>query len=86
MIDTWLFAALCLFVLAACAFLRVIPGPSSFDRIIAANAGVTITLSGVLVLGVAWGSLVVIEAAVAAGLLCYGGIFALAHTVRGEPS
>ncbi|HXX55937.1 MAG TPA: monovalent cation/H+ antiporter complex subunit F [Methanoregula sp.] len=86
MIDTWLFAALCLFILAACAFLRAIPGPSPFDRIIAANAGVTIALSGILLLGIAWGSLVLIEAAVVAGLLCYGGIFAMAHTVRGEPS
>jgi len=86
MIDTWLFAALCLCVLAACAFLRVIPGPSPFDRIVAANAGLTIALSGALVAGVARGDLVFIEAAVVAGLLCYGGLFAAAHAVRGEPS
>jgi len=86
MIDTWLLAAVCFCILAVCAFIRVIPRASPFDRIVAANAGATIALTGALVFGVSRGELFIIEAGIVAGLLWYGAIFAITHTVRGEPS
>ena len=43
MIDAWLFAAICLVLLAICAVLRIIiTGPSPDDRFVAMTAAITI--------------------------------------------
>lgn len=84
MIDTWLFAALCLFFLALCAILRVIPGPTRFDRIIALNVAITIAVAGGLVLAVAVGKPVMIDIVIVITALCYAGTIGLARTAHGE--
>jgi multisubunit Na+/H+ antiporter MnhF subunit len=83
MIDTWLFAALCLFFLALCAILRIIPGPTRFDRIVALNVAVTIAVAGALVLSVSLGNPLVIDVAIVIAAVCYAGIFAFAHVTKG---
>lgn len=65
-LDIWLFAAVCLFILAFCAVLRVIPGPTLHDRLIAANIATTIACAGALALTVSAGDLIIM---VLAGLL-----------------
>jgi multicomponent Na+:H+ antiporter subunit F len=82
MIDTWLFAALCLFFLALCAILRIIPGPTRFDRIVAANVAMTIAVAGALVLGVSLGNPLVIDVAIVIAALGYAGIFTVTHATK----
>ncbi len=65
-LDIWLFAAVCLFILAFCAILRVIPGPTLYDRLIAANIATTLACAGALALTVSAGDLIIM---VLAGLL-----------------
>jgi multisubunit Na+/H+ antiporter MnhF subunit len=65
-LDIWLFAAVCLFILAFCAVLRVIPGPTLHDRLIAANIATTIACAGALALTVSAGDLLIM---VLAGLI-----------------
>ncbi len=65
-LDIWLFAAVCLFILAFCAVLRVIPGPTLHDRLIAANIATTLACAGALALTVSAGDLIIM---VLAGLL-----------------
>ena len=79
MIDTWLFATLCLFFLALCAILRTIPGPTRFDRIVALNVAMTIAVAGALALGVAMGNPMIIDIAIVITAICFAGIFALAR-------
>jgi multisubunit Na+/H+ antiporter MnhF subunit len=63
-IDTWLFAAICLFFLAFCAVLRILPGPSQLDRLVAINVAITIACSGFIALALAWGNLMVLWIAI----------------------
>jgi multisubunit Na+/H+ antiporter MnhF subunit len=58
-LDIWLFAAVCLFILAFCAVLRVISGPTLHDRLIAANMAVTLACAGALSLTVSVGDLII---------------------------
>ena len=80
MIDTWLISAVCLFVIAICAILRIIPGPARFDRIVALNAAITIAAAGAVALSIAWGDLLVLDVAVVGVILCYAGTFALTYS------
>ena len=66
MVDVWLFAAVCFFILAFCAVLRVIPGPMLNDRLIAMNVAATLACAGALALTVSAGNLMI---ALLAGLL-----------------
>jgi multisubunit Na+/H+ antiporter MnhF subunit len=86
MIDSWLFATLCLSFLSACAFLRVIPGPSLFDRLVAAMAGITLAAAAALVLTIAWGDLFILDAAIVLVLLLYAAVIAIAQFYRGAPA
>jgi len=65
-LDIWLVAAVCFFILAFCAVLRVIPGPTLNDRLIAVNVAATLACAGALSLTVSVGDLIL---PVLAGLL-----------------
>jgi multisubunit Na+/H+ antiporter MnhF subunit len=71
MIDTWLFAAICLTFILLVAVLRIIPGPTRFDRISAVNAAVTLMTGVALALCVAWGDIVILEASIIISVVCY---------------
>ncbi len=66
MVDIWLFAAACFFILAFCAVLRIVPGPTLNDRLIAVNVAATLACAGALALTVSAGDLII---APLAGLL-----------------
>ncbi|MFZ1897538.1 hypothetical protein [Methanoregula sp.] len=66
MVDIWLFAAVCFFILAFCAVLRVVPGPTLNDRLIAVNVAATLACAGALALTVSAGDLIIV---LLAGLL-----------------
>ena len=66
MVDIWLFAEVCFFILAFCAVLRVVPGPTLNDRLIAVNVAATLACAGALALTVSAGDLIIV---LLAGLL-----------------
>ena len=63
MVDIWLFAAVCFFILAFCAVLRVVPGPTLNDRLIAVNVAATLACAGALALTVSAGDLIIVPLA-----------------------
>ncbi|MFA5332324.1 MAG: hypothetical protein WC342_08095 [Methanoregula sp.] len=58
--DIWLLAAICLFVFAIGAIIRVYPGPTLRDRLISVNIAATLACAGALAITVSTGSLLVI--------------------------
>ena len=84
MIDSWLFAALCLIFLSICAILTIIPGPTRDDRLIAVNAAITIAMGAAIAFSISLGNLFVLDVSIVLGALCYSGIFAIARSKEGE--
>lgn len=83
-LDIWLFAGVCLFILAVCAVLRVIPGPTLYDRLIAVNIAATLACAGALALTVSAGNLLI---PVLAGLLAcivFATTIRISQVQRGE--
>ena len=84
MIDSWLFAVLCLFILSICAILRIIPGPTRDDQLIAVNAAITLAAGAAIALSISWGNLFVLDVSIVLVTLCYAGTIAIARSKRGE--
>ena len=84
MIDSWLFAALCLIFLSICAILRIIPGPTRDDQLIAVNAAITLAAGAAIALSVSWGNLFVLDVSILIVALCYAGTIAIARSGKGE--
>jgi multisubunit Na+/H+ antiporter MnhF subunit len=85
MIDTWLFAAVCLILLSICAVLRIVmPGPSPDDRIVAMNAAITIAAGSVLGLGISWGNVFILNIFIVFIALLYAGLYIMARFRNGE--
>ena len=84
MINAWFFAAICLLFLTLCALVRIIPGPTRDDQLIAVNAAVTIAAAAVIALSIFWQNLFVLDTSIVIVTLCYAGINAYAHYGKGE--
>jgi len=85
MIDTWLFAAFCLALLAICAVLRIlITGPSRDDRFVAMNAAITIAAASALGLGISRGDLFMLNMFIILIAFAYAVMFFMARSKDGE--
>jgi multisubunit Na+/H+ antiporter MnhF subunit len=84
MIDSWLFAALCLIFLSICAILRIHPLPTRDDKLIAVNATITIAAGAAIALSISWGNLFVLDVSIVLLAICYAGTIALLRSGRGE--
>ena len=84
MINAWFFAALCLVFLMLCALVRVIPGPTRDDHLIAVNAAVTIAAAAAIALSIFWQSLFVLDISIVLITLSYVGIIGYAHYGKGD--
>jgi multisubunit Na+/H+ antiporter MnhF subunit len=84
MIDTWLFAVLCLIFLSVCAVVRIIPGPTRDDRLIALNTAITLAAGAALMLSISFGNLLILDASIALLVLCFAGTIAITRFGKGE--
>ena len=84
MIDSWLFAALCLIFLSICAILMIIHGPTRDDRLIAVNTAITIAAGASIALSIFLGNLFVLDVSILLVVLGYAGTIAIARSKRGE--
>jgi len=84
MIDTWLFAVLCLIFLSVCAAVRIIPGPTRDDRLIALNTAITLAAGAALMLSISFGNLFILDASIALLALCFAGTIAIARFGNGD--
>jgi multisubunit Na+/H+ antiporter MnhF subunit len=83
-IDTWLFTAICLFILATGALLRIIPGPTRLDRLMAINIAVSIACAGALALTISQGNVWVLELTIIITVFCFVGTTRAASRQRSE--
>jgi len=83
-LDIWLFAAVCLFILAVCAVLRVIPGPTLYDRLIAINIAATVACAGALALTVSLGNLLIPVLAGLFACIVFATTLRISQVHRGE--
>jgi multisubunit Na+/H+ antiporter MnhF subunit len=72
MIDTWLFTALVMGILALCVILRGIPARSTDDRLVAGTVAVILLSMTALAFSIAWGTLIVLDLAILFGICCFG--------------
>ncbi|MDD1695681.1 MAG: monovalent cation/H+ antiporter complex subunit F [Methanoregula sp.] len=86
MIDTWLFAAICLIFLSICAVLRSLPGPTRFDQVVALNTAFTLAAGAALALSISLGDLLILDASIAILALCFAGTIAIARFGTGDRS
>jgi multisubunit Na+/H+ antiporter MnhF subunit len=69
MIDTWLFTALVLGLLALFVILRSIPVRSPDDRLVAGTVAVTLVAMTALTLSIAYGTLVILDLVIVLALI-----------------
>jgi multisubunit Na+/H+ antiporter MnhF subunit len=79
MIDTWLFAALCLIFLSICAVMRIFPGPTRFDRFVALNAAITLAAGAAIAISISLGNLFILDASIVLLALCFAATIAVAR-------
>jgi len=68
MIDTWLFTALVLGILALCVILRGIPARSLDDRLVAGTVAVILVSMAALTLSIAWGTFIILDLVILFGI------------------
>jgi hypothetical protein len=72
MIDTWLFTALVLGILALCVILRGIRTLSQNDRLVAGTVAVILVSMAALTISIAFGMLVMVDAIIVACIIGFG--------------
>jgi len=84
MIDSWLFAVICLIFLAIFAILRVIPGSTRGDQLIGVTTAITIASGAAVAFSITWGNLLVLDVSIVLAALCYTGIIVYVRSSQGE--
>jgi multisubunit Na+/H+ antiporter MnhF subunit len=85
-IDIWLCAAIGFFILTFCAVLRIIPGPTLNDRLIAVNVAATLASAGALALTVSFGNLLVALTAVVLACIVFAATIRISQVHKGAVS
>lgn len=83
-IDIWFIAAICLFVLACCAALRILSIHSLPDRLLAANVAATLGCAGALALTVSIGDLIVAVLALIVACIVFATTLRVAEGIVGD--
>jgi multisubunit Na+/H+ antiporter MnhF subunit len=69
MIDTWLFTALVLGILALFVILRSIPARTPDDRLVAGTVAITLVAMTALTLSIAYGTLIILDLVIVIALI-----------------
>ena len=85
-IDIWFCASVVFFILTICAVLRIIPGPTLNDRLIAANVAATLACAGALALTVSAGSLFVVLVAALLACIVFAATIRISQIRKGAVS
>jgi multisubunit Na+/H+ antiporter MnhF subunit len=86
MIDTWLFTALVLGILALCVILRGIPARSLDDRLVAGTMAVILVSMAALTLSIAWGTFIILDLVILFGICCFGVMIWTGKNPGADPS
>jgi len=86
MIDSWLVASILLFVLALCAAVRILPGPTRLDRLVAVNVTVTIACTGLFLFAISLGNLLMLDFAILLAVIFFFGTIWSAGKTPEDPA
>ena len=84
MIDAWILAVLCLAVLMALATIRLVLGPTAPDRAIALDTVNTLTIAAMIIFGVIFKEVILVDVAIVYGLLSFVSTLYIAKYIGGE--
>ena len=84
MIDVWILAVLCLTVLMVFATVRLILGPTAPDRVIALDTVNTLVIASMILLGVVYQEIIIVDVAIVYGLLSFVSTLYIAKYIGGE--
>jgi multisubunit Na+/H+ antiporter MnhF subunit len=81
MIDTWLFTAFVLGVIALCVILRGFSARSQDDRLVAGTTAVILVAMTALVFSIAWGMLIILGIIILLAIIVFGVLIYLGKHV-----
>jgi multicomponent Na+:H+ antiporter subunit F len=84
MIDAWILTVLCLTVLMAFAVIRLGLGPTAPDRVIALDTVNTLVIASMILLGVVFRQIIIVDVAIVYGLLSFVSTLYIAKYIGGE--
>ncbi len=84
MIDVWILAVFCLTVLMAFAVVRLVLGPTAPDRVIALDTVNTLVIASMILLGVVFQEIIIVDVAIVYGLLSFVSTLYIAKYIGGE--
>jgi multicomponent Na+:H+ antiporter subunit F len=82
--DAWILAVLCLTVLMVFAVVRLVLGPTAPDRVIALDAVNTLVIASMILLGVVFQEVIIVDVAIVYGLLSFVSTLYIAKYIGGE--
>ena len=84
MIDAWILTVLCLTVLMVFAAVRLVLGPTAPDRVIALDTVNTLVIASMILLGVVFQEVIIVDVAIVYGLLSFVSTLYIAKYIGGE--
>jgi multicomponent Na+:H+ antiporter subunit F len=84
MIDVWILTVVCLVVLMALATVRLVLGPTAPDRAIAVDTVNTLVIASMIILGVVFSEIILVDVAIVYGLLSFVSTLYIAKYIGGE--
>jgi multicomponent Na+:H+ antiporter subunit F len=84
MIDPWILVVLCLTVLMVFAAVRLVLGPTAPDRVIALDTVNTLVIASMILLGVVFQEIIIVDVAIVYGLLSFVSTLYIAKYIGGE--
>lgn len=84
MIDAWILVVLCLTVLMVFAAVRLVLGPTAPDRVIALDTVNTLVIASMILLGVVFQEIIIVDVAIVYGLLSFVSTLYIAKYIGGE--
>jgi multicomponent Na+:H+ antiporter subunit F len=84
MMDAWILAVLCLTVLMVFAVVRLVLGPTAPDRVIALDTVNTLVIASMILLGVVFSEIILVDVAIVYGLLSFVSTLYIAKYIGGE--
>jgi multicomponent Na+:H+ antiporter subunit F len=84
MIDVWILALVCLTVLMVLATVRLVFGPTAPDRVIALDTVNTLVIAAMILLGVVFQEIIIVDVAIVYGLLSFVSTLYIAKYIGGE--
>ena len=84
MTTLWITVAMILAALIVLSTIRLVKGPTAPDRVVAMDAGNTLVVAGMIVLGIVYRQIIFVDVAIVYALLSFVGTLYIARQLGGK--